>query len=205
MTHGSDPAYPAVASDDQLRDAMAAAMSGFGAVVTSLEPDHWDRPTPCTDWSVFDIVDHVVAGERFTVEVLAGASLAEAVEAQAGLDTQDPNVVAQLTEAAAAALTAFDGSLDRIIDHRVGPISARRMIGFRIIDQLGHTWDVATSTDQPVALDPVALAVGVEIALAERPTLERSANFATAADDHVESGDPLTTFLRTIGRSPTDG
>ena len=194
-----------MASDEQLRDAMAKTMAGFAAVVAALEPQHWDRPSPCTQWSVFDVIDHVVAGERFTVEVLAGASLAEAVEAQVGLDPQNADAVGQVTDAAAAALAAFDGSLDRIIDHRVGRISARRMLGFRIIDQLGHTWDVATATDQPVALDPDALALGVEIALAELTTLERSPNFATSPDDRVEMGDPLTTFLRTIGRSRAEG
>ena len=76
-------------SDDQLRDAMAKSMAGFAAVVAALDREHWDLPSPCTGWSVFDVVDHVVAGERFTVEVLAGASLAEAVEAQAGLDSNN--------------------------------------------------------------------------------------------------------------------
>ena len=194
-----------MAGDDQLRAAMATTMAGFAAVVAALEPEHWDRPSPCSEWSVFDVVDHVVAGERFTVGVLAGASLAEAVEAQVGLDPQNADVVGQVTDAAAAALAAFDGSLDRIIHHRVGLISARRMLGFRIIDQLGHTWDVAMATDQPVALDPNALAVGLEIALSERVTLERSPNFATSPDDGVQTGDPLTTFLRAIGRAGTEG
>lgn len=193
-----------MASDDQLRHAMSKTMAGFAAVV-ALEPEHWDRPSPCAGWTVFDVVDHVVAGERFTVAVLAGASLAEAVEAQVGLDPQNADAVSQVTDAAAAALAAFDGSLDRIIQHRVGPISARRMLGFRIIDQLGHTWDVATATDQPVALDPDTLEVGVGIALRERTTLERSPNFATSPDDEIETGDPLPTFLRTIGRAGTKG
>ena len=191
-------------SDDQLRDAMAKTMVGFAAVVAALDSEHWDVPSPCTGWSVFDVVDHVVAGERFTVEVLAGASLAEAAEAQAGLDFNDKDVVGQVTDAADAALAAFDGSLDRIVQHRVGSISARRMLGFRIIDQLGHTWDVATAAGQPVALDPEALAVGVEIALAERKTLEGSPNFATSPHDSVETGDPLMTFLQAIGRANSD-
>lgn len=190
-----------MAGDDQLRDAMAKTMTGFAAVVDALKPEHWERPSPCVGWSVFDVVDHVVAGERFTVGVLAGASVAEAVEAQIGLDPHNADSVGQVRNAAAVALAAFDGSLDRTIQHRVGQISARRMLGFRIIDQLGHTWDVATATDQPLALDPDALAIGVGIALDERPTLDRSPNFATSPADNVESGDPLTTFLRAIGRS----
>ncbi len=189
-----------MATDDQLRTAMAKTMTGFANVVAALDAEQWDLPSPCAGWSVFDVVDHVVAGERFTVGVLGGASLADAVAAQVGLDPENADVVEQVTTAAAAALGSFEGSLDRIIEHRVGPISARRMLGFRIIDQLGHTWDVATATGQAVALDPMALAIGVDIALAERTTLERSPNFATSPGDETPTGDPLTTFLRAIGR-----
>ena len=175
-------------------------MSGFAAVVAALEPHNWEQPTPCAEWSVFDVVDHVAAGERFTAMTLTGACLAEASEAQVGVDPQNPDVVAQVEAAAATALVGFDGSLDRIIEHRVGPVTARRVLGFRIIDQLGHTWDVATATGRPAALDPDALAVGLEIARSERATLERSPHFATVPDDRAAPSDPLTAFLRLIGR-----
>lgn len=185
---------------------MATAMAGFADVVAAVEPDHWDLPSPCEGWSVTDVVDHVVTGERFTVQMLAGASLSDAVQVITGLDPGDEDVVGQLTEAAAEALAAFDGSLDRTVDHPVGPITARRMLGFRIIDQLGHTWDVATAIGQGVELDPAALAIGLEISHAERPTLEQSANFATSADDDPPVGaDPLTTFLHLLGRSEPIG
>ncbi len=178
-------------------------MAGFAALVAALEPQHWDQATPCTGWTVFDVVDHVVAGERFTAMTLSGASLAEASEAQVGIDPQNPDVVAQVEEAAAAVLVAFDGSLDRIIEHRVGPVSARRVLGFRIIDQLGHTWDVATAIGRPVALDPDALAIGLDVTRAERETLERSPNFVTLPDDLGETRDLQATFLHAIGRTPS--
>lgn len=178
-------------------------MTGFAALVAALEPQHWDQATPCPGWSVFDVVDHVVTGDRFTAMTLSGASLAEASEAQVSIDPQNPDVVAQVNEAAATVLAAFDGSLDRIIEHRVGPVSARRVLGFRIIDQLGHTWDVATAIGRPVALDPDALAVGVDVARAERATLEQSPNFVTLPADQGAMHDPQTTFLRAIGRTPS--
>lgn len=191
-----------MANDAQLRDAMASTMAGFAAQVAALEPQHWDRATPCTGWSVFDVVDHVVAGERFTAMTLNGAALAEASRAQVGIDPQNPDVVAQVNEAAATVLVAFGGSLDRIVQHRVGPVSARRVLGFRIIDQLGHTWDVATAIGRPVALDPAALTVGLEVARAERTTLDQSPNFVTLPEDPAAMSDPQTTFLRAIGRTP---
>ena len=151
---------------------MAVTMRGFVALVAKLEPRHWDQPTPCEGWSVFDVVDHVVAGDRFTALTLTGSALVVASEASRGLDAQNLDVEEQVRDAAAAVLVAFEGSLDRIIEHRVGPVSARRVLGFRIIDQLGHTWDIATATDLPAVLDPDALAVGVDVTRAERTTLE---------------------------------
>ncbi len=190
-----------MATDDQLRSAMATAMEGFAAVVESVEPHHWERPSPCSEWSVWDVINHVVAGEHFTAAVLGGASLAAAIERQVGLDPQNPDLVSQVVDASAVALTAFEGSLDRTVEHRVGTITARRMLGFRIIDELGHTWDVATATGQSANLDADALAIGTEIALIERTTLERSPNFATSPNDRETAhGDQLTVFLHAIGR-----
>ena len=153
-----------MATDDQLRNAMAKAMQGFAAVVQAIEPHHWDRASPCAEWSAWQVVD-----------------------------------------VAAPALDAFGGSLDRTVEHRVGTITARRMLGFRIIDELGHTWEVVTATDQPSNLDPNALTVGVEIAMAERKTLEQSPHFATSPEDgQTASGDPLAMFLQVIGRVNPD-
>jgi len=162
---------------------------------------NWDQARPCPGGSVVDVVEHGVAGERFTAMTLRGASLDEASEAKVGLDAQNPDGVAQVKEAAATVLAAFDGSLDWIIEHRVGPVPARRVLGFRIIDQLGHTWDVATAVGRPVALDPDALAVGLDVTRAERATLERSPNFVTLPEDQSATRDPQTTFLRAIGRA----
>lgn len=195
-----------MATDDQLRSAMATAMAGFAAVVEAVEPHHWERPSPCSEWSVRDVIDHVVAGEHFTAEVLGGASLAAAVEMQVGLDPQNPDLVSQVVAASAVALAAFEGSLDRTVEHRVGTITARRMLGFRIIDVLGHTWDVATATGQSANLDVAALEIGTEIALIERPTLERSPNFATSPHDReTPLGDQLSVLLHAIGRVGTVG
>lgn len=189
-------------TDDQLRVAMASAMKGFASAVASIESHQWELPSPCDGWSVSDVVEHVFAGEHFTVAVLGGSPLDEAVAAtrvELAADVSDR--LGQLTTASAVALAAFDGSLDRTIEHRVGVISARRMLGFRIIDELGHTWDLATAVGEAVVLDPGALAIGLEVAHAERTILEQSPNFATLPDEEVATSDPQIAFLRAIGRA----
>lgn len=180
---------------------MGAAMAGFAATVSEVESHQWGSPTPCPGWSVLDIVDHVVAGDRFTALTLEGLSLEAASERTEGVERDNPDVLAQIRSAADSALEAFEGSLDRIIAHRVGPVSARRVLGFRIIDQLGHTWDVATAAGLSSVLDRGALALGVELARSEQATLDRSPNFAAPPREAAPADDAQTTFLRMIGRA----
>src|SRR6187200_2024810 len=45
--------------------------------VAAIGEGDWDRPTPCTEWSVRDLVNHVVNEERWTVPLIQGHTMAE--------------------------------------------------------------------------------------------------------------------------------
>lgn len=180
---------------------MGHAIAGFVDVVASIRPDQWDAASPCDGWSVFDVVDHVVMGDRFAVRVLGGATLGEAVSGLVGLDTDPQGAPGEVARVGEAALEAFASSLDVVVDHPAGAISGRRFIGFRIIDYLGHTWDVARGIRQPRVLDPAAVEVGIRVALAEEAQLETSDHFETVAGEPPQSQDATDVFLHLIGRS----
>jgi hypothetical protein len=50
-----------------------AASAEFERVVRQLPADSWDRPTP-SKFSVRELVEHVVVGNRFTALLLAGVA-----------------------------------------------------------------------------------------------------------------------------------
>ncbi len=52
---------PAVTADEAYR-LMQTALSRFLALVETLDPDDWDKPTACTGWSVRDILAHQAGG-----------------------------------------------------------------------------------------------------------------------------------------------
>lgn len=189
--------------DDQLLLAMGHAMAGFIEVVATVRPNQWEAATPCDDWSVFDVVDHVFQGDQFVVKLLGGASLADAASDLVGLDPSLEDPAGEVARAAQTALEAFGGSLDRLVDHRVGQITARRFLAFRVIDQLGHTWDVARGTKQSIALDPAVVEVGLGVVLAEQAVLRKSEHFATPDGAPPNSQDATDAFLHFIGRSGT--
>ena len=192
-------------TDHELRDAMNAAMAGFATAVAAIEPGDWDKPSPCDGWSVHDVVDHVIAGDRFAAIVLGGGRLDDAIREVVGIDHVGDEPVVAARSAAAEAMAGFNGPLDRKVEHPVGTIPARRFLGFRIMDQLGHTWDVAAGTGRNPALDVGAIRVALEVAAAEREMLDASTHFAMPPEVDVESDDPRSTFLQMIGRDPGAG
>jgi len=62
---------------------IVAASAEFERVVRQLPADSWDRPTPST-FSVRELVQHVVVGNRFTALLLAGVDRDEARTLLAG-------------------------------------------------------------------------------------------------------------------------
>ena len=54
--------------------AIATAQAEIRRRVAAIGAGQWDLPTPCTDWSVTDLVVHLIAGSAMTVLLLEGAS-----------------------------------------------------------------------------------------------------------------------------------
>src|SRR4249920_2127886 len=45
--------------------------------VAAVDADQWSRPTPCSQWTVRELVNHVVGEDRWTAPLLEGQTIAE--------------------------------------------------------------------------------------------------------------------------------
>lgn len=138
-----------VMSDNTEREASLAALDRgldqLADLVSAVGPDDLDRPTPCTDWRVADLVNHIV----FSV---AGS----ATSARGGeVDWSDPtpdhdDPVADFAAAAddlRAAMREQGG--DSTADWQLAEIAT-------------HTYDLATGLGRPTSgLDPVVAERGL--------------------------------------------
>ena len=70
---GRAPARYPTAADD----ALDAACSYCRHRLAAVRAGHFGLPTPCTEWTVRDLVNHVLGGQRRYLMLLAGASTAE--------------------------------------------------------------------------------------------------------------------------------
>lgn len=140
----------------------AKALAHFGRRVFQVEADQWSQPTPCTEWSVRDVVNHVTAEQLWVPALLGGATVGEVGDRFDG-DVLGTDPAAAWSAAAAAACDAFaeDGAMDGTVHLSYGDSSAlaycRQLTG----DTVVHAWDVsrAIGASPRIADDLVAAAL----------------------------------------------
>jgi uncharacterized protein (TIGR03086 family) len=126
---------------------------GFTARLDGVADGSWASPTPCTDWTVRDLVAHVIGTQRFALAALEGE---EPKEVDAAGD-----LVTQWTEARNAVLTNLGNPERASAILKGGPFGEQpfeTLVGGVICsDTLIHTWDLARATGQDERLDPAAV------------------------------------------------
>lgn len=127
----------------------------FGELVDLIHDDQWDLPTPCVDWNVRDLVNHVVGENLWTVPLMAGRTIAEVGTAYDG-DVLGDDPVASFHDAAAAARDAVgaEGAIERTVHLSFGDTAAEEYVQQLLADHLLHGWDLAQAIGVDDRLDP---------------------------------------------------
>jgi uncharacterized protein (TIGR03086 family) len=133
--------------------ALEQTFTHTSGVVAGVRAEQLDEPTPCDEWTVRQLLEHMIG-------VVAGLGAAAGGNPpQEFVLGADP--AAQFDEAAAAALAAWQvpGVLDRILEIPAGAMPGHVVAGINLLDTATHTWDLAIATGQPADLpEPVATA-----------------------------------------------
>jgi uncharacterized protein (TIGR03086 family) len=58
-------------------DLIVQGIDAFGEKVRAVPADRWEAATPCTDWSVRDLVNHVTGEHLWAPHLLDGATIAQ--------------------------------------------------------------------------------------------------------------------------------
>jgi uncharacterized protein (TIGR03086 family) len=129
------------------------ALDWTGQVIDGITDDQWTRPTPCEDWDVRTLANHVVAGNLWAAELARGATI-DQVGSRLDGDQLVPTPAAAYHASADLAAAAFEapGALDAPCAVSYGPIPGSVYAGHRFLDVLLHGWDLAQATDQSVAM-----------------------------------------------------
>ena len=131
---------------DEIVERHRRACVGFARVAHAVPPDAWPAPSPCTEWTARDVVEHVIGFHDFL--------LLRPLGVRASRPRDDAAARWDATSAALFSALAPDGALDRETELPGGGTSTpRTMIAALTTDVLIHTWDLAVSAAISPALD----------------------------------------------------
>jgi uncharacterized protein (TIGR03086 family) len=179
------------------------AMDTFGDHVHAVGDDQWGAPTPCTDWDVRALVNHVVGENRWAVPLFAGGTVQEVGDRLDG-DLLGADPVAAWDESAAAASVAVDDpdAMDRTVHLSFGDFPGREYAMQLMADLLVHGWDLARGIGADDRLDPELVDV-CRAWFADIADAYRSAGAVAPRPPVPADADAQTQLLADFGRSAT--
>lgn len=172
----------------------------FIRLVNEVGAEQWTAPTPCADWDVRTLVNHVVGEERWTVPLMEGKTIADVGDSLDG-DLLGDDPVGAATAAARAAKSAANRPIDKV-QLSYGEEDSTEYLRQLTADYLIHGWDLAAAIGADTQLDP-GVVDEVGSWFAEREDIYRSSG---AIADRVEGfTEPADQLLGKFGRNPRWG
>jgi uncharacterized protein (TIGR03086 family) len=189
----------------ELHEMMAKAATSVVEVARNVKPDQLTAPTPCPDWDVRALVNHLMFWSAFRSELAARKESAPAddpltEETDFTADDDWPGTMANQLDKAVAAW-AEPGALDGNTGLAGGSMPAKMIAMMMVGELVVHGWDLARATGQRISSDPATLATAHEMATAMGEQGRQMGAFG--AEVEVPEGAPmLDKILGLSGRDP---
>jgi uncharacterized protein (TIGR03086 family) len=191
VTSGPDR-YPGPVSE--VSDRYDTVADGFEARLAAVAEGQWSDPTPCTEWTVRDLVAHVVDTHRRVAATLGGE--AEPVDANADLGVAFTGVRAVVEGA-----LADPGRAATVIGGPFGEQPFESLVGRLLVaDTLIHTWDLARATGLDEQLDAGAVDSAAQFLIPIDEAIRRPGGFAPRLEPAADA-DEQGRLLAFCGRA----
>jgi len=131
------------------------AVESFADRVNAVKADQWGDPTPCTEWTVRDLANHVTYENLWTVPLMEGGTIEEVGDRFDG-DVLGEDPVGSALSAARAAIAAVAASLPQggTVQLSFGETPKEEYVRQLAADNLIHGWDLAVATHGDTRMDP---------------------------------------------------
>jgi len=139
---------------DDLIETFLTAQDAFTERVHAVAPDQWQLGTPDAQWTVADLVGHLVDEHRWAAPLLAGLDMNAAGAVVAGLGPaggEGAALVRAWDLAAATAAEAFraGGALAGQVAITRGWVPAVEYLEEMVLDLIVHAWDLGVAIGYP--------------------------------------------------------
>jgi uncharacterized protein (TIGR03086 family) len=171
-------------------------------VISHISSDQLSDPTPCTEWDVAALINHLVNGNLRFVAMVTGQPGPDR-----GQDVLGQDHLAAFSDSLDQLCAAFDreGMLEQTFPTPFGEGPGTLLVTMRVGELTIHSWDLAAATGQPRDLDPELVAFA-DKSMRSRPIPRGGQSpFAeqSSAPEGATAADRLAAYVgRTVPRRP---
>ena len=191
-----------MSGEPEVVDLYTRSVDAFLTAVRAVPVEGWSAPTPCSDWDVRALTNHVVGEDRWVEPLIAGRTIAHVGDALDGDQLGGaPGEAATAAGKAAVAALSEPGATATIVHLSFGDFTAADYAWQLVADHVVHTWDLAVATGSQPAVDDelVTATAGWWAGWAEG---YRSAGAVAAAVPVRDPASPLDRLVASFGRDP---
>lgn len=173
----------------------SAATDRAISVVEAVRPEQLGSPTPCTEWTVQQLLDHLVGGTEYLLSATHGRDPEQHANATAADYRRGVTDVLDALK--------LPGAMERACISPLGfewPVS--QAVAGTFMDVLIHTWDRARATGQDERLDPGLVDACTAMFLPDMPERGRAAGIIGPAVEVGDDASPQDRLLAAMGRRP---
>jgi uncharacterized protein (TIGR03086 family) len=179
------------------------AQDCFDEVVAAVAPRQWDAPSVCPEWTVRDVVGHVIWGQEQLRHWATGQDYPVGTGAPGAphpgeMAGSDPTATWRAARERSVA-TLTDEGLDRLISlPGLGEIPVAAMVVAFVTDHIAHAWDIGHALGITVPLDSELVAGSFTWA---RQRILRAPGFFGPELTPPADADERTRWLAFLGRA----
>jgi uncharacterized protein (TIGR03086 family) len=177
------------AQPDPDLDNLATALQVTEDIVAGVRPEQAGLPTPCPDYQVAQLLDHLVGFATNFADRASGVT-----------PPADPTT----TFAGDDPLGAYhDAAVRLVAGYRAGASDDATPLGIALIEAISHGWDLAKATDQPTPYPEGAAAAALVAGQGMLEPKYRGEGMPFGEEVKISSSAPvLDQFVAFMGRDP---
>ncbi|MER6396483.1 MULTISPECIES: TIGR03086 family metal-binding protein [unclassified Kitasatospora] len=178
------------------------ALGQLEKLIAEVTPEALDRPTPCPEYDLRQLLSHVVGGVHRLAYIGEGGRAEDVVAATGELADDAWPAALDRARARAVAAWADDAKLDRPAVAPWGEVPGRAALGGYVMETVTHSWDIAQALGSRLALDERLALTALAVAEAVLSPEYRGGPVPFAAVQPVPDGaDTYTRLAAWTGRA----
>ena len=175
----------------------------LGAAIAGVQPADLGRRTPCAEWTLRDLLNHVIGGAEMFADAFGGAPVRDISGRLPDVVGDDPMAAFGRAAERFGEATQQPGAMQRTIELPFGPMTGRTFLRFVAFDLIVHTWDITSVTGGTVPDLPDDVLLDVEaFAHAVLDPVPRDDLLCAPAVPIDAGAAPLTRLIAFSGRRP---